>query len=340
MSRDLTWQKVTRKWRHLTRSRPEEAVEGQELTFLVRLSTYRVVIRRRSSPWQEMTSCDLTWLSDQEVTSFVRNSPGSGCGRPRTGAFGMFELLQGCNLQKVAVTWQKMTTRDLRWPEVTRKLRHLTGSQQKVAVQGRELAFLYVFSSYRAVARRWQSHVRKWRHVTRSDPEVTHLTGSQLEVAVVGREPAFCVHLSSYRAVTCRRWYSHDREWCYVTSHAQKWRHLTASHLEVAVEGRELAFCVHLSFYEALTRRRWLHVTGNDVTWPHVAGSNPEVTSFDRKSPRSGCRRHISRVLGTFELLQRCNSQEVAVTWQELASRDRKLPGSDVIWPEVTWKWL
>ena len=55
-------------------------------------------------------------------------------------------------------------------------------------------------------------------------------------------------------------------------------------------------------------------MTGNDVTRPEVNGSDPEVTSFDRKSPGSGCRRPISQVLGTVGLLQGCNSQEVAVT--------------------------
>jgi len=50
-------------------------------------------------------------------------------------------------------------------------------------------------------------------------------------------------------------------------------------------------------------------VTGNDVT-----GSDPEVTLFDRKSPGRGCRKPISQVLGMFELLQGCNSQEVAAT--------------------------
>ena len=55
-------------------------------------------------------------------------------------------------------------------------------------------------------------------------------------------------------------------------------------------------------------------MTGNDVTWPEVTGSDPEVASLDRKSPGSGCKRPISQVLGTFELLQGCNSQEMAVT--------------------------
>ena len=51
-------------------------------------------------------------------------------------------------------------------------------------------------------------------------------------------------------------------------------------------------------------------VTGNDSR----AGSDPEVVSFDWKSPGSGCRRPRSQVLGPFEPLQGCNSQEVAVT--------------------------
>ena len=41
-----------------------------------------------------------------------------------------------------------------------------------------------------------------------------------------------------------------------------------------------------------------------------------------------------------FQVLQACNSQEVAVTRQERTSHDRKLPGSDVISPEITCMWL
>ena len=53
-------------------------------------------------------------------------------------------------------------------------------------------------------------------------------------------------------------------------------------------------------------------VTSQEMT--HVTGSDSEVTSFGGKSPSSGCRRPISQVLVTFELIQGCNSQEVAVT--------------------------
>ena len=55
------------------------------------------------------------------------------------------------------------------------------------------------------------------------------------------------------------------------------------SHLHVCV--------VRLSCCSAVTRRRYSHVTGYDVAWPHVTGGDPEVTSLDRKSRGSGCRR-------------------------------------------------
>ena len=60
---------------------------------------------------------------------------------------------------------------------------------------------------------------------------------------------------------------------------------------------------------------------GIDITRPHVTKSGPKMTSFDRKSPGSGCRRLKTCVLCTFELLQGCNSQEVAVMLQEMTSR-------------------
>ena len=55
-------------------------------------------------------------------------------------------------------------------------------------------------------------------------------------------------------------------------------------------------------------------MTGNDLTWPQVTGHDPEVTSFGRKSPGSGCRRPISQDLDMFDLKESCSSQEVVVT--------------------------
>ena len=54
-------------------------------------------------------------------------------------------------------------------------------------------------------------------------------------------------------------------------------------------------------------------MTGNDLMSPHMTGSDPVVTSFGWKTPGSGCRRPITQVVGTFELLQGCKSQEVSV---------------------------
>jgi len=128
--------------------------------------------------------------SDPEGTSFRQKSPGSGCRMPITRIYCTFHFLQGCSSQEEAVTWQEMTSCDLRWLLVTRK-----------------------------------------------------------------------------------------------------WRHLTGSHLEVAVDGRKLAYTLRFTSYKAISRRRRQYVTGNEVTWPHVTRIDPKVTSFGRKSPGGGCRR-------------------------------------------------
>jgi len=73
-------------------------------------------------------------------------------------------------------------------------------------------------------------------------------------------------------------------------------------------------------------------VTGNDVTWPQVTGSDPQVTTFNRKSPGSGCGRPKTCVYYTFHFLQCCITQWGAVTWQEMMSRA-------LGWPKVTRKW-
>ena len=48
--------------------------------------------------------------------------------------------------------------------------------------------------------------------------------------------------------------------------------------------------------------------------WPQVTGIGPEVTSFDRKSPGSGCRKLKACVLGAFQFVQGSGSQEEALT--------------------------
>jgi len=105
--------------------------------------------------------------SDPEVMSFDRKSPGSGSRRLKTGVYCTFHFLQGRSSWEEAVTWLEMTSRDLRWPEGTRKWHDFTRSHLEVAVESRKLTYTVRFTSYKAIAcRRRQSRDRKWRHVT------------------------------------------------------------------------------------------------------------------------------------------------------------------------------
>jgi len=72
---------------------------------------------------QEAVQDDFTWRqvtgSYSELTSFDRKSLGSGYRIRETCVHCAFDFLQGCSSQEDAVTWQEMTSRHLRWPEVT-----------------------------------------------------------------------------------------------------------------------------------------------------------------------------------------------------------------------------
>jgi len=168
---DLMWPEVTRNWRHLTGAHLEVSVEGQKLPHTVHFTSYKAVAR---SIGGHVTKSDVTSFqvtgSDPEVTLFDRKLPGSGCRRPKAPVYCTFHFLQGCNSQEEAVMRQEKTSRDLRWPEVTRKWRHFIGSHQEVAVENQKLPYTVHFTSYNAVARRRrQSRDRKRRHVTSGD---------------------------------------------------------------------------------------------------------------------------------------------------------------------------
>jgi len=94
--------------------------------------------------WQEMTSRDLRWPEVTRKWRHLTVSPGSGCRRPKTGVYCAFHFVQGCSSQEEAVTWQEMTSRDLKWPEVTRKWRDLTGSHLEVAVEAENWRIVYI----------------------------------------------------------------------------------------------------------------------------------------------------------------------------------------------------
>jgi len=298
MWRVLRWLEVTRKWRHWTGSYLQVAVECKKLAYTVHFTFYKPVARRRRKShdrkWRHVTSGD---RKDPEVTSFHWESPGSGCRRPKTPVFCTFDFLQSCSSREEAITWQEMTSCDLRWLEVTRNWRNLTGSLLEVAVEGQKLVYTVHFTSYKAVACRIrQSRNKKWRHVIsgdRNDPKVTSLDRksrgsgcrrSKNRVHCTFHYQQTCSSIK--KAVTCQEMTSRDLKWPKVT---RKWRHLRGSHQEVAVEGQNLPYTVHFTSHKAVSRIR--------------------MQSHDRKY------RHVT-------------------------SGDRKWPVSDVIWPEVTRKWL
>jgi len=210
------------------RSHLEVAVEGQNLAFTVHFKSYKAVARGSRC---YVTGNHITWPQvtkrDPEVTSFHRKVPGSGCRRPKTRIYCTFHILQGCSSQDEAVMWQEMASRDLRWPEVTRKWCHLTGRYMEVAVESQELTYLVHFTSYEGgcpweEAVTWQemmSRDLRWLNVTLN---WRHLTESNLEVAVEGQKLAYTVHFSFCKAVARRRRQSGDRKWRHVTSGDRK----------------------------------------------------------------------------------------------------------------------
>jgi len=127
----LTWPQVTGYSFEMTsfhRKSPVVAVEGRKLAYTVHFTFYKAVL---AGGYSHEKGNDVAWAqvtgSYPEVMSFHWKSPGSGCRRPVTGIYCTFHFLQGCSLQEEAVTWPEMMSSDLRWPEVTRKWRHLTG---------------------------------------------------------------------------------------------------------------------------------------------------------------------------------------------------------------------
>jgi len=234
------------------------------------------------------------------------------------------------------LTWPQVTGSD---PKVTRKWRHFTGSHHEVAVEGRKLVYC-TFHLLQGCSS--QEEAVTWQEMTSRDlrwPEVTwswcQLTGSHLEEAVESQTRVYCkFHFlqgfsSQEEPLTRQEMTSHDLR---RTEMTRKWCPLTGSHLEVAVEGQKLHILYFLTSCKAVARGGSSHVTGNNVTWPQVTESDPEKTSFDRNSPGSGCGRPKTGVYCTFHFLHGCSSQEEAVTWLEMTSRDLR-------WPKVTWKW-
>ena len=162
------------------RKSPGSCLEDWKLSYNVRFTSYQLCLEGGSSHFTGNVTWPQVTGSDPKVMSIERKLPGSGGRRPKTRVLCAFHFLQSFIPQEETFMSQEMTLRNLRWPEV-----------------------------------------------------------------------------------------------------ALKWRHLTGSHLEVVVESQNSrGVCVSLPTRQSLDK--------NHVTWPQVSGSDPEVTSFDRKSPGSG----------------------------------------------------
>jgi len=129
------------------------------------------------------------------------------------------------------------------------------------------------------------------------------------------------------------------------TSGDRKWPKSDSSivsHVEVAV-GQKLPYTAHFASYKAVSRCGGSHVTQNDVTWPQVTGNDPEVTSLDRSHQKvavEGRKLAYTVHFTSYKVVAHSRWEWRDRKWRHVTSGDRKLPGSDVIWPVVTWKWL
>jgi len=226
---DVTWPQVTGSEPEVTsfhRKSPGSGSGKPKTSIHCTFHFLQAVARRRRQSrdrkWRHVTSGNRKWPGSDVIW---RKSPGSGCRRPKTAVCCRFLFLQGFNSPEEAVTSREMTSRDLRWPEVTRKWRDLTGSHLEVALEGRKLEYTVHFTSYNAVdRRRRQSCDRKWRHVTSddgSDPEVTSFDRKSAGRGCRRPKTGYTVHFTSYKAVARRR-QSRDRKWRHVTSGDRK----------------------------------------------------------------------------------------------------------------------
>jgi len=143
-------------------------------------------------------------------------------------------------------------------------------------------------------------------------------------------------------------WQSHDRKsrhvaWC-GPEVTKKWRHCTGSHLEVAVEGRKLGFCIRLSSYRAVTHRRWQSrdrkwriMTWGSRKWLASDVISPEVIrKWLEKAENSGFWVHLS----SYRAVTRRRWQSHDRKWRHVTWHGRKWSISDVSSAEITWKRL
>jgi len=173
-----------------------------------------------------------------------RNWPGKGRQKSKTCLFGAFQLLQGCNSQEVAVTWQEMMSCSQKWQEVTRKWclppevawRRLRRPKTRALV-----AFqLQPVCNSQEVAVTSLKMISQLLEVTTGDPEVTLIHRKWPGEGCRRPKTHALGAFQPYWAVVRRKWQSHDRKWCHsgkLPEVTLRWHRSTGNGLEKAVEG-------------------------------------------------------------------------------------------------------
>jgi len=181
---------------------------------------------------------------------------------------------------------------------------------------------------------------RKW-------PEVTSFDRKSLEVPVEIQKLAYTVHFASYKAVA--RGGGSD-----VTGNEVTWPQVIGSDTEVtsfdlisAGSGCRMPKTPVYSTFHFLQSCRSMEEA---VTWQEMMSSDlrrPKVTRNWRKLTGSllevgvqGQKLAYTAHFTSFKAVAQSIRPSHHRKWRHATSGDRKLLGSDVISPEVTWKWL
>jgi len=326
-SRDLRWPEVTHKWCYLTGSHLEVAVERQKLIHFTFYFLQGGRLHEEAVKWQEMTSRD---LRIPEVTLKWRHLTGShlevaveGWKLTNTVHFTSYKDVARRRRQCRDRKWHHVTSGDWKWQWSDVILQEVTW---KWLQKAKNSHILYISLPTRRSLAGAGSHVTgndvTWPQVTRRNSEVTSFDRKSPGSCCRRQKLSYTVYFHFEKAVARRRRQARGRKWCHVTLGDRKWCKLTASHLEVAVDGQTLAYALHFTSYKAVARTRKQSSNSKWRQWPQATGSDTQVMSFDRKSPGSGCGRPKTRVHCTFHFPQCGSLQEEAVTWQEKMSRD------------------
>jgi len=182
---------------------------------------------------------------------------------------------------------------------------------------------------------RWSQVIRKWCHLTESPGSACRRQKTSV----------YCT-FHPYKAVARKRRQSRDRKWRHVTLNDRKWPGSDVIWPEVTWKWLKKAKNTRILYISHPTRLKLAgegsHVSRNDgcdLSWPdvtwnwsHLTGSHLEVAVENQNLAYTV---HFT----SYKAVARRRRLSRDSKWHHVTLKDRKWNGSDVIWPEVTWKW-